>query len=223
MPVENHKLQAVLWDLDGVLVDTGEFHFISWQETLPQYQLPFSRELFERTFGMNNQGVISLLLGYPAPAEMVNEIGDRKEMVFREAVRGRARPLPGVLNLLDRFRRSGIPQAVASSAPQENVDVLVDELGIRPFFKAIVSGADRPGKPDPATFLRAAALIGAPPPACLVFEDAVVGVEAAHRAGMKCVAITTTHPREKLRAADLLIDRFDQFPSDIDQLFQEPI
>ena len=208
---------GILWDLDGVLVDTGDFHFLSWKETLPEYGIPFSLELFQKTFGMNNMGVLSTFIGKPASAELVSEVGERKEAAFRAAVRGRARLLPGVLHLLTRFQQKGIPQAVASSAPPANVDLLVDELKIRSFFKAVISGAHLPGKPDPSTFLLAAQTIGAPPEDCLVFEDAVVGVEAAHRAGMKCVAVTITHSPEKLSTADLIVDSLANLPPDFER------
>jgi beta-phosphoglucomutase len=207
-----NKLKGVLWDLDGVLVETGEFHFQSWVETLKPYNIPLSREFFTSTFGMNNQGLLTRLLGSSATPTLIATISEQKEAAFRAAVRGRAKLLPGVLDTLTKFQDMGIFQAVASSAPQANVDVLLDELEIRPFFQAIVSGADLPGKPDPATFLRAARSIGVLPENCLVIEDAIVGVEAAHRAGMLCVAVTTTNPPEALQMAEIVIDRLDHLP-----------
>ena len=207
---------GILWDLDGVLVDTGEAHFLSWKEILPQYGIPFSLELFKKTFGMNNMGVLSTLIGRPASKELVDEVGERKEATFRAAVHGHARLLPGVLDMLAHFQREGVLQAVASSAPQSNVDVLVDELKIRPFFKAVISGAHLPGKPDPATFLLAAHTIGVVSAECLAIEDAVVGVEAAHRAGMKCIAVTNTNPPEMLASADLVVDSLAHLPPDFE-------
>ena len=206
--------QGVLWDLDGVLVDTGEFHFQAWSGVLPEYGISFTRELFRATFGMNNAGVLSTLLEQRLTPELLAEISDRKEQRFREAVRGRAQPLPGVLAWLEHLKAAGVRQAVASSAPPANIDVLVDELGLRSYFAAIVSGFDLPGKPDPAVFLKAAHLIGVPPERCVVFEDAVAGVESAKRAGMKCVAVATTNLAHALKGADVVVERLDELSLD---------
>ena len=206
--------QGVLWDLDGVLIDTGEFHFQAWSQTLSERAIPFSRESFQATFGMNNTGVLSTLLGRAPMPEFVAEISDCKERLFRQAIRGRARPLPGVRVWLENLKAAGARQAIASSAPPANIDALVDELDLRSYFEAIVSGFDLPGKPDPAVFLQAARLIGVPPERCVVVEDAVAGVKAAQRAGMKCIAVTTTNPADALGSADVVVERLDVLPAD---------
>jgi HAD superfamily hydrolase (TIGR01509 family) len=205
---------GVVWDMDGVLVDTGEFHFQSWAEVLAAYDIPFSREFFGDTFGMNNKGILSLLLGEKLTPELLAEIGDRKEEQFRRAVRGRVRPLPGVLDWLERLQGAGFRQGLASSAPKANIDTLVDGLGIRGYFAAIESGVNLPGKPEPILFLKVAGLLGVSPERCVVVEDAVAGVEAARRAGMKCIAVTTTNPAEALAAADVIVGRLDALPMD---------
>jgi beta-phosphoglucomutase family hydrolase len=204
--------QSALWDMDGVLVDTGEFHYQSWVDVLPDYGLEFSREFFRQTFGMNNRGILSLLLGEKLTPELLAEISRRKEESFREAVRGQVQPLPGVVDWLERLRAQGFRQAVASSAPSANIDTLVDELGLRAYFGALVSGVDLPGKPEPALFLKVASLLDVPPARCVVFEDAMAGVEAAKRAGMACVAVTTTNPAEALQAADIVVESLDALP-----------
>jgi len=203
-------IQAVLWDLDGVITDTGELHFQSWLPPLAEHGITYTREMFNVTFGMNNAGILTTLLGHPPEPELFTAISDRKEQLFRDSVRGRAQTLPGVRDWLERLQASGIRQAIASSAPQANIDALVDELGLRAYFGAIVSGFDLPGKPDPAVFLKAASLIQVPPENCLVIEDAVPGVQAAKRAGMKCLAVTTTNPRSALSQADVIVDRLDE-------------
>ena len=206
--------QGVIWDMDGVLVDTGELHFQAWLRALPEYGIPFTRELFTATFGMNNAGVLAVLLGQTPAPELLAEISDRKEDLFRRAVRGRAQPLPGVLAWLERLEAAGVRQAIASSAPPANIDALMDELGLRGYFDALASGFDLPGKPDPAVFLKAARLIGVPPERCVVVEDAVAGVGGAKRAGMKCIAVTTTNPAHALKEADVVVERLDALPLD---------
>jgi beta-phosphoglucomutase family hydrolase len=215
--------RGVLWDMDGVLVDTGEFHYQSWMEILKNYQIPFDREKFKTTFGMNNYGVLTVLLGRQPSESEHQEIGDRKELAFRALIHGQARLLPGVQNWLDHFKQISVQMAVASSAPMKNVDVLVDELHIRDYFQAIVSASGQPSKPDPYVFLTAAHAIGVLPSDCVVVEDAVAGVEAARRGGMRCLAVTNTNPTEKLQAADLVVDSLSQLTTgDWEMLFTQP-
>lgn len=205
---------GVLWDMDGVLVDSGEFHFQAWSEILPDYGIALSRESFRAVFGMNNARTLEALLGRPPAPKLLAEISDRKERRFRQAIQGRAQALPGVLDWLERLKSAGWRQAVASSAPPENVDALVDELDLRAIFDALVSARGLPSKPEPALFFHAARLIDVPPARCVVVEDAVSGVEAAKRAGMRCIAVTTTNPASALGAADVVVERLDALPVD---------
>lgn len=206
--------KAVLWDMDGVLVDTGEFHYQSWAQVLPAYGVSFNRELFRETFGMNNAGTLARLLGDQLTPELLAEIAHQKEEAFREAARGNTLPLPGVIDWLERLRAAGYRQGIASSAPSENIEALVRPPLDRDYFDVIVPGSDLPAKPDPHLFLKAATLLDVPPGRCVVVEDAVAGVEAARRAGMKCIAVTTTNPADALAAADLVIERLDALPAD---------
>jgi HAD superfamily hydrolase (TIGR01509 family) len=201
---------AVLWDLDGTLVDTKEFHYRSWALALPEFGYPFPADRFQRSFGMNNSGVLEVFLGRPVEPELVDAISMRKEILFRELLHGNVRALPGVQQWLDRLRRWGARQAVASSAPPANIDVMLGELGIAPYFDAVVSGYDLPSKPDPAVFLQAAERLGVPRRDCIVMEDAVAGVQAARRAGMRCIAVASTNPVEALHEADIVVERWDQ-------------
>jgi HAD superfamily hydrolase (TIGR01509 family) len=200
--------------MDGVLVDTGGAHYQSWVDVLSEYDIPFSHKFFRETFGMNNAGILSILLGDKLTLDLLAEIADRKEYLFREAVRGTVEPMPGVVPWLERLKEAGFLQGIASSAPVANIDTLVDELGLRPCFKAIVSGVDLPGKPEPVLFLKVAGMLKVPPDHCVVVEDAVAGVEAAKRAGMSCIAVTTTSPASALGAADIVVDRLDDLPVD---------
>lgn len=205
---------AVLWDMDGVLVDTGRFHFDAWSNTLAGFGIPFDRETFRKTFGMTNPEILALLLGRPPEPELQARISDRKEQEFRLAIRGQAHPMPGVQLWLARLQASGVAQAVASSAPQENIEFLVDQLGLRAYFTALVSAFDLPGKPDPAVFLEAARQVGVAPAQCTVVEDSIVGVAAARSAGMRCIAVTTTNPPQALQAAGLVVDSLANLPLD---------
>jgi len=205
--------------MDGVLVDTGEFHYQSWQEVLEAHDLPFSREFFRQTFGMNNAGILARLLGEDFTEELVAEISEQKEVRFRELIRGRAQTLPGVVPWLARLKEAGFRQGIASSAPPANIDALVDELGLRGYFDVIGSGAHLPAKPDPSLFLEVARRLDVRPSRCIVVEDSVAGVQAAKRAGMHCIAVTTTNPPEALEAADRVVDSLDDLPGDAFQNF----
>ena len=203
-------LKGVIWDMDGVLVDTGEVHFQSWVDTLPDFDIPFTREIFNNTFGMNNEGILKLLRGEDFDPKIMADISERKEASFRRAIHGGLKTMPGVLTLLEAIRYENIPQAIGSSAPQKNIDAVVEELGLNNYFKALISAAEMPGKPDPAVFLTAAQELNAPVTQCVVIEDAITGVEAALQAGMKCIAVTTTNTASSLQAANMVVDQLDE-------------
>ena len=207
-------LTAVLWDMDGVLIDTGPLHFSTWEAALAPEGITLTPEMFRRTFGMNNRGVLTIVYGYEPEAALLARLSEEKEVAFRRLIRGNAQPLPGVVRWLQRHQAAGVRQAVASSGPMENIEAVVDELGLRPYFDMLVSAARMPGKPDPAVFLEAARRLEVPPAACVVVEDAVAGVEAARRAGMRCLAVTTTNPASALTGADLIVDSLADLPDD---------
>lgn len=199
--------KGVIWDLDGVLADTGEAHFQAWAAVLSERKIPFDRAAFDCVFGMNNKGTLTELLGRPPTQEELESIADRKELLFRQFAKKLVRPIPGALRLLDELEGAGWSQAVASSAPQENIDLVVDTFNIRRYFATILSGAGLPaGKPDPALFLQAARALGLSPVQCVVVEDAPVGVEAARRAGMSCIAVATTRQKETLGPGPVFTD-----------------
>jgi HAD superfamily hydrolase (TIGR01509 family) len=206
---------GVLWDMDGVLVDTGQLHYETWAEALGRAGVEYSPEMFHRTFGMENRGVLTTVLGREPDDDFLTEVSGRKESRFRDLIQGKAVPMPGVVQWLKRLQAIGARQAVASSAPLANIDLIVDSLGLRQYFDGVVSAAGMAGKPDPAVFLKAAALIDVAPARCVVVEDAVVGIQAARGAGMHVIAVTTTHPRESLAAADRVVDSLLELPENI--------
>jgi beta-phosphoglucomutase family hydrolase len=201
---------AAIWDLDGVLVDTAELHFQAWRHTLKIYGITLTREYFRKIFGIRNEELLPPLLGEISSPALINEISEYKEGVFRKSIHNHVQILPGVNQWLSILEKRGACQAVASSAPLENVKFLLSETGIRRYISAVVAADDLQGKPDPAVFLKAASLIRVAPSHCLVFEDSPVGVEAARRAGMKCIAVTTTNQAAALSKADIIVDRLDQ-------------
>lgn len=208
------RLKAVLWDMDGVIVDTYAGHLDSWTRALAEVGQDLTEETFKRTFGMNNRLILKTIYGRDLDEDFVQRVSDRKEEIFREDIRGRVKTLPGVVDWLARFQKMGLKQAVASSAPQANIDALLDELVIRSYFQAEAAGATLRGKPDPAVFLLAAQLLDVDPRDCLVIEDSIAGVEAGVRSGGKVLAVLTTNPAEKLSAADLIVKDLTDFSED---------
>lgn len=204
--ISSLPFKAVLWDMDGVIVDSYDGHYHAWQRIFRELGHDLTPEEFTRTFGMNNRLILHTILNRAQSDMEIQAISDRKEEYFRSSVRGSVTMLPGVSNWLEHFNTMGIKQAVASSAPQANIDALLNELGIRGYFQAEAAGEAIRGKPDPAVFLLAAERLGIPPCACLVIEDAIAGVEAARRGGMKCVAVLTTNSAEKLSSADVIVN-----------------
>jgi len=206
--------RAVLWDLDGVLADTSELHYESWWEVLPHFGLKMTWEQHLATFGRNNAAILAYLTREARDPAWVEEVSQAKEEAFRRLARKRAKALPGAKAWLERLQAWGIRQAVASSAPLENVDTLVEALGMRPYLDALVSGERLPAKPDPAIYLEAARRLGIDPRHCLVVEDAIVGVEGARRAGMRSLAVTTTHDAKALSGADLIVGSLEDVAED---------
>jgi beta-phosphoglucomutase len=206
---------AVIWDVDGTLVDTAEMHFAAWKRLADELGLPFTRADFAATFGKRNPEIIGQLFwSHCTPAE-VDELGYRKEEYYRAAARRGVTLLPGTRALLEGLHAAGFAQAIGSSAPRENVDLIMSLTGTNRFFAATVACEDtQRGKPDPQVFEMAASRLGAVPGHCLVVEDAIAGVQAAKAGGMKCIAVTFVghHPEEKLRAAgaDLVVESLER-------------
>lgn len=203
--------RAAIWDVDGTLVDTAELHFAAWAEACRELGRPFSRADFAATFGRRNPEIIAWLFGARFGAKETVEIGEHKEELYRAAARKQGVvPLPGVVALLEALHRLGFRQAVGSSAPRGNLDLILTMTNMARFFSAVVAAEDtQRGKPDPQVFQIAAEHLGVPPEQAVVFEDAVAGVQAAKAGSMKCVAVSFVghHPEEKLRqaGADLVV------------------
>jgi beta-phosphoglucomutase len=201
--------RGVIFDMDGVLVDSGPAHRESWEKVAGELHRTITKEQFDATFGRPSRDIIRALFG-DLSAEEVKAIDDRKESLYRSIVE-RAMPImPGAIELVRALHDAGFLLAIGSSGPPENIALVIRALGIGPAISAIVNGFDvSHGKPHPEVFLRATEKLGLPPARCVVIEDAPSGIEAAHRGGMKVVALASSHPRTELAAADLIIDRLD--------------
>lgn len=199
---------AVIWDMDGVIVDSAQLHFRSWRAAFRAYQSGYTYEDFRHTFGQKNDVAIRSILGDRVGPELIDSITRKKEDCFRSLVKsGELEVFPGTSDLIRGLHQAGFKLAVASSAPAENIGIILRRLRLKHYFPVVVSAEDvTEGKPAPRVFLLAAERLGVAPEQCLVIEDAVAGVEASKRAGMKCIAVTNTNTAASLKAADLVVD-----------------
>lgn len=204
------KFEAVLWDMDGVIADTGSYHCRAWQEVFGKRRVNFTEEDFRRHFGQRNDTIIRETMGDNISPEELDIIAGEKEETYRRLVADNIKSLPGAIELIKSLDEHGLKSAIASSAPPENIQIILRGLDIQDCFQAIVWGSEvAEGKPSPQVFLLAAKKLGSKPSNCVVIEDAVTGVAAAKRAGMKCVAVTNSHPRSSLKEADLIVDTLE--------------
>lgn len=194
METSKRNIRGFIFDLDGTLVNNIAFHQKSWIELFRRYEWHVDVDEFMRaTNGRHGREIIRDYFGVDTGDPENQRLNDEKESLYRELYAPHRCPSAGLVELMDRADAAGIEMAVGTSAPPENVAFILDHLGIRQRFRAVVGTKDVVrGKPDPEVFLVAAARMNVDPGQCLVFEDALIGVEAARRAGMPCVALTTS-------------------------------
>jgi beta-phosphoglucomutase family hydrolase len=208
-----HETRAVLWDMDGTLLDSADYHWLSWREVLAAEGFELTRKRFAESFGRRNDATLRAYFGEEFPLSEVERIGAIKEARYREIVRTRGvELLPGVGRWLARLKADGWRQALASSASLLNVEAILGALKIADFFDAIVSAEDvQTGKPDPEVFLVAADRVSTSPARCVVIEDAPAGIEAARLAGMRNIGVQSSHTS---LAADVVVRTLEELPED---------
>lgn len=205
---------GAIFDWDGVVIDSSRAHERSWELLAAEEKQSLPADHFTRGFGRKNEHIIPHILAWAEDPAEVARLGARKEALYRDIVREEGiEALPGVHELLAFFREREIPCVVGSSTPRINVETIMDVLGVREYFADITAAEDvTHGKPDPEVFLVAAQKINREPAHCIVFEDALHGIEAGRRGGMKVVGVATTHHLEELVGADWRVNRL----SDLD-------
>ena len=204
-------LEAVLWDMDGVIADTMQYHYSAWRDILKGMGVTLTEEEFRPLFGQRHDNIIRYALGNNMTHEQVEALSEKKQTLYRQRVSKDIRALPGAIELMKTLNKNKIKLAVASSATKENMDIIVHGLDIEKYFQEFVNGPEvAEGKPSPLIFQLAAKKLGVPVVDCVVLEDAIAGVTAAKQGGMKCVAVTNSLPREKLKEADLIVDSLEE-------------
>lgn len=202
---------SVIFDMDGVLVDSNPAHLEAFQRIGGELGVPFTLEMLQRSVGMHNNRIFPMWLGDGLTPERIKELSDKKERIYREIAAPKLQPIPGSVGLVRSLHEAGVTLAVGSSGPRANVELAVRTLKVEKYFHAWVTGDDvQHGKPAPDIFLKASERLGRAPRDCVVIEDAPQGVQAALAAGMRVVAVTTSLPAEKLSAAHHVIESLDE-------------
>ncbi len=198
---------GVIFDVDGVLVDTGPIHFKSWVKMANEIGKKFTKKFFDLTFGQQSVSITRKLVGSKVEQHLVENWASLKEQYYREMVKDKLEPLPGVLNLIKDLKDKNFKLAIGSSGPPENVELVLTTLNLTQNFDVIITAVEvENGKPEPDVFLIAAQQLKLDPKNCIVIEDAPVGIEAAKRADMPVIALRTTHCNVDLLDANLIVN-----------------
>lgn len=203
------SFSAAIFDMDGVLADNMDYHTRAWELFLKKHAPHLKIDDVKPHYGKTNADLMSFIFGRPLTADEVERYGEEKESLYRQLYATEMAPLPGLLDFLEELRAKKWQAVVATSAPRSNVDFLLDGLHIRRFFDAVIDASQViRGKPDPEIYLRASRAAGCKPENCIVFEDALSGIEAGRRAGMRVVGVATTLPAVSLTGTALVIKDF---------------
>lgn len=204
------SFKAVLFDMDGVIVDNLPYHVEAWLLFCERNGIPLTKEVFYQELnGMNSKDTFEWFYKKEMTRAEVEVLEEEKELLYREFYAAHRKPADGLLTFLTDLRSRGIKTALATSAGPGNIDFIVDGLGIRGQFDAIIGGAEvTKGKPDPEIYVKAAALVGVAPEDCWVIEDSLQGIASGLAAGARVVGITTSHSAQELAHTQFIAPNF---------------
>jgi len=209
---------GVIFDMDGVLVDSASAHLESWILLGKKHGIPVPHDVFHGSFGRSGRDIIRFLWGDDVKEEEIHDRVAEKEALYRRLIRGKAPLMNGVRDVVHDLHGAGYLLAVGTSGPRENVELILGEAGIAGCFATTVNGFDvEHGKPAPDIFLKAAERLGLEPGQCLVVEDAPVGVQASVAAGIRAVGLAGMHSEKALRdsGASQVVNRLTAVTPDL--------
>lgn len=214
---------AIIFDMDGVIVDNHQYHLKSWLQFFDKHNVAMTEEEYkQKVNGRTMEEILTTFINKKLSKKELRELGEEKEAVYREIYRPHIKPTDGLPEFLEELKVRNVLRAVATSAPPANVNFTMESTQLRQFFPTIVDDTMvTKGKPDPEVYLTAAKKLEMPPERCIVFEDAILGIQAGKNAGMKVIGVATTHSRKELEAenTDYVVDDFCELT--VEKLFAE--
>lgn len=217
------KPEAVIFDLDGTLIDNNPYHIEAWKIFFTKIGREFSMDDYKNNMnGRVNREIYNYIFGKELSPEEIQKLTDEKEAMYREFYAPYIQPIPGLLPFLQQIKEEAVPMAIATSGLPVNIAFMFEHITIKDYFNDVIDATlISNSKPHPEIFLKAAAAVNAEPANCIAFEDSVAGVKSAKSAGMKVIALTTTHKPEDLQLADKIIKDYTEINfADIAQLLQ---
>ncbi len=218
------KPQGIIFDLDGTLIDNNAYHIEAWKAFYKKMGLQFSVDEYKNKInGRISKAIFPYVLNKELSDDEISVYDNEKESLYRQLYASHIRPVGGLINFLEQLHKECYPMAVATSGLPPNIDFMFENIDIKKYFRAIINASNiTTGKPHPEIFLKAAEALLVNPKKCIAFEDSVAGIRSAKAAGMKVVALTTTHAAEDVQEADLIINDYTEItPEQLVQLIQK--
>ena len=203
---------SIIFDLDGVLIDSNPYHKKSWKTFCEKHNISITDEILEKkVFGRTGNEAIPILFGKQIEDSLIKSYTEEVDAIYRDSFRPYIKPVSGSVDFLKMLKQEQIPTAIATSAPPKNVEFVMENIEIAQYLDIIVDNTFiSKGKPNPEIYLKTAELLNRNPETCIVIEDSLSGVEAAVKAGMKVIGITTTHNENELSDTDFVINDFSE-------------
>lgn len=207
--IGDYGCKAIIFDMDGTLLESTEADYLAWKKIFERYGKQLSYPDYVPILGIRSKDVITRFLGFTNEEDVRRILVEKFNCFVEVTIEKPVQPVPFSGNFLQSVFHSPLKVGLATSSRKEKMNLLLTQLGFKQYFDAIVTGEEvENSKPAPDIFLKAAARLGINPKDCVVVEDGPIGVSAAKKAGMKCIAITATTPAEKLGEADLIITSY---------------
>jgi beta-phosphoglucomutase family hydrolase len=204
--------EAVIFDLDGTLIDNNSYHIEAWKVFYKNIGKPFSKEEYMQNInGRINSDIFNYIFSTTLSPEMIEMYSNEKEAMYRELYKQYIKPIDGLIDFLEELEKEKIPKAIATSGLPPNINFMFEHVPIKKYYADVIDASQiSKGKPHPEIFLKAAEAVKANPENCVAFEDSVAGIRSAKAANMKVVALTTTHTAEDVKEADLIIKDYTE-------------